>query len=98
MNCFTWSKEDNYLIVQEDHYIEALKNWQRPIHNSQLCYHTIKKKIKTEDTCNKYEGSDKFNVIPREGNPEIPIDYFFSLPDPRNKDKEWGFIIGEERG
>ena len=33
MNCFTWSKEDNYWIIPVHQYEEAFKNWRGPIHN-----------------------------------------------------------------
>ena len=36
MNCFTWSKDNNYWIVPEDHYNKELKNWLGPIHNGQF--------------------------------------------------------------
>ena len=73
MNCFTWSKENNYWIVPEDQYDEEFKNWRRPIHNGPFCSQTLKDKQKTEETCSKYAGSAKFNGIPREGKPEIPM-------------------------
>ena len=101
MSCFTWSKEDNDWIVPEDQYNEEFNNWRGPIHHFQLGSHTLKEKRNTEKTCSKYTGSDKFNGIPREGNPAIPINYYkdqccehitrnrmwdiFSLPNPRNK-------------
>ena len=34
MNCFTWSKEENDLIVPGDQYNEEFKNWRGPINNS----------------------------------------------------------------
>ena len=103
MNFFTWSKEDNDWIVSGDQYNEEFKNWKGPIHNGQFLSQTLKEKIKTEETCSKYEISAKFNDIPREGKPAIPIKSYnnqcrehminngmwdvFSLPDPRNKEK-----------
>ena len=36
INCFTWSKEDNYWILPNDHYNEEFKKWQGPIHNGQF--------------------------------------------------------------
>ena len=42
MNCFTWSKEDNDWIVPGYQYDEEFNNWQGPIHNGQLCLHTLK--------------------------------------------------------
>ena len=73
MNCFTWSKEDNDWIFSVHQYGEAFKNWRGPINNGQLRSQTLKEKRKTEDTCSKYAGSAKYNGIPREGNPAIPI-------------------------
>ena len=73
MNCFTWSKDKNNWIVTEDQYDEEFKNWRRPIHNGQLFSHTLKDKIKTEETCYKYVGSAIFNGIPREGKPALTI-------------------------
>ena len=101
MNCFTWSKEDNDWIVSGDQYNEELKNQKGPIHNGQFRSQTLKEKQKTEETCSKYAGSAKFNGIPREGKPAIPIKSYkdqcrehminnvmwdvLSFPDPRNK-------------
>ena len=101
MNCFTWSKVNNDWIVPEDQYDEEFKNWRGPIHNGQFRSQTLKEKRKTKETCSKYSGSAKFNGIPREGKPAIPIKSYkdqcrehminngmwdvFSLPDPRNK-------------
>ena len=109
MNCFTCSKEDNYWIVSEDHYNEEFNNWQGPIHNVQLRLQNLKEKRKTEDTCTKYSGSDKFNGIPREGNPAITIKSYkdqcrnhtirngvwdlFSLPDPQNEENKWDLLL-----
>ena len=113
MNCFTWSKEENDWIVPEDQYNEDLKNWKGTIHNGQFRSQTLKEKRKTEDTCSKYAGSAKFNGIPREGNPAIPIKFYkdqfrehmirnvmwgvFSLPDPRNKKKRWDLLLHQSR-
>ena len=63
--------------------------------------------------CSKYAGSDKFNVIPREENPEISINYYkdqfrenmirngmwniFSLIYPQNKEKKWDVILYQSR-
>ena len=68
-------------------------------------------KSNAEETCYKYAGSAKFNGIPREGKPEIPIKSYknqcyeniirngmwgvFSLPDPRNKEKKWDLILNQ---
>ena len=73
MNFFTWSKVNNDWIVPGDQYDEKFKNWRGPLHNGQLCSQTLKEKRKKEDTCSKYAGYTKFNGIPREGKPAIPI-------------------------
>ena len=73
MNCFTWSKENNDWIVPGDQYNEEFKNWRGPINNFQFRSQTLKDKRKTEETCYKYAGSAKFDGIPREGKPAIPI-------------------------
>ena len=73
MNRFTWYKENNDWIVPEDQYDEEFKNWRGTIHNGQFHSQNLKEKRKTEETCSKYAGSVKFNGIPREGKPEIPI-------------------------
>ena len=65
MNCFNWSKEENNWIVPGDQYKEEFENWIVPIYNGQFHSQNLKEKRKTEDTCSKYVGSDKFNVIPR---------------------------------
>ena len=103
MNCFPWSKEDNDWIVSGDQYNEGFKNWKGPIHNGQFSSHTLKEKRNGEKTCSKYAGSAKFDGIPREGKPAIPIKSYkdqcrehminngmweiFSLPDLCNKEK-----------
>ena len=74
-------------------------------------FQTLKEKRKTEETCSKYAGSAKFNGIPREGKPAIPIKSYkdqcrehmirngmwdiFSLPDPHNKDNKWDIILNQ---
>ena len=109
MNFFTWSKENNDWIVPEDQYDEYFKNWRGPKHNSQFRSQTLKERKKIEETCSKYEGSDKFNGIPREVKPAIPIKSYkyqcreyminngmwnvFSLPDPLNKEKKWYLLL-----
>ena len=66
-----------------------------------------------EETCSKYAGSVKFNGIPREGNPEIPIKYYkdqcrehmirngiwdvFSITYQQNKEKEWDLLLHQSR-
>ena len=113
MNCFTCSKENDDWIVPEDQYNEEFKNWRGPIHNGQFRSQNLKEKRKTEGTCSKYAGSAKFNGIPREGNPAIPIksykDQFrahmirnglwdvFYLPDPCNKEKMWDLLLNQSR-
>ena len=109
MNSFNWPKEENDWIVSGDQYNEEFKNWRGPIHNGQLRSQTLKEKIKTEETCSKYAGSAKFNVIPREGKPAITIKSYkdqyrehmirnvmwdvFSLSDPLNKEKKWDLLL-----
>ena len=86
-----------------------IQELERTIHDGQFCSQTLKEKRKTEETCSKYAGSVKFNIIPREGKPAIPINYYkdqcrehminnemwdvFSLPDPRNKEKRWDLLL-----
>ena len=69
--------------------------------------------IKTEDKCSNYAGYAKFNGIPREGKPSIPIKSYkyqcrehiirnglwdvFSIPDPRNKEKRWDLLMHQSR-
>ena len=109
MNCCTWSKENNDWIVTEDEYDEEFKKWRVPIKNCQLRSQTLKEKINKDDTCSKYAGSAKFNGIPREGKPVIPIKSYkdqcrehmirngmwdvLSLPDPHNKEKWWYLLL-----
>ena len=76
MNSFNWYKVNNGWIFPEDQYDEEFKNWRGHIHNGQFRSHNLKEKLKTEETCSKYAGSAKFNGIPREGNPEIPINSY----------------------
>ena len=113
MNFFTWSKDDNDWIVPEHQHNEDFKNWRGPIHNGQFCSQTLKEKRKIEEICSKYVGSAKFNGIPREGKPAIPISSHkdkclehmirnvmwdvFSLPDPRNKEKKWDLLPNQSR-
>ena len=113
MNCFTCSKEGNDQIFPEDQYNEQFKNCRGNIHNGRFQSQTLKEKRKIEDTCSKYAGSAKFNVIPREGNPSIQIKsyrdqccehmisngifYVLSLPDPHNKEKKWDLLLHQSR-
>ena len=113
MNCFTWSKVKNNWNVLEDQYDEEFNNWRGRIHNGQFRSQTLKEKQKTEETCSKYAGSAKFNGIPREGKPAIPIksykyqcrDHminngmwdFFSLSYPHNKEKMWDLFLHQSR-
>ena len=90
MNCFNWSKENNDWIVPEDKYDEELNNWRGHIHNGQFHPQTLKEKRKTEETCSKYAVSAKFNGIPREENPVIPINSY--------KDKCREYMIRMECG
>ena len=109
MDCFTWYKEDTDWIVPEDQYNEEFNKWRGPIHNVKLLSQTFNDKRKTEDTCYKYARSAKFNVIPRERKPAIPIKYYkdqcrenmirngmwdlFYLPDPCNKENKWDLFL-----
>ena len=109
MNCFNWSKDNNYWIFPEDQYDEEFKNWREPIQNGQFRSQTLKEKRKTEETCSKYAGSDKFNVIPREVKLVITINSYkgqcrehmisnemwgiFSLPYPHNKEIKWDLLL-----
>ena len=36
MNCFTWSRKDNYWVVPGYNYNKTFKNLQGPIHNGQF--------------------------------------------------------------
>ena len=81
--------------------------------NVQFRSQTLKEKWKTEETCSKYAGSAKFNGIPREGKPAIPIKSYkdqcrehmisngmwgvFYLPYPRNKEKRWDLLLHQSR-
>ena len=76
MNCFNWSKQNNDWIVPEYQYDEEFKNWRGPMHNSRFCSQTLKGKIKKKETCYNYAGSAKFNGIPIEENPVIPIKFY----------------------
>ena len=73
MNSFTWSTDDNDWIIPGDQYNEEFNNWRGPINNGQSLQQNLKEIRKTEETCSKYAGSVKFNRIPREGKPAIPI-------------------------
>ena len=76
MNYFTWSKEKNDWVVPGDQYNEGFKRWRGPIHNGQFFSQTLKEKRKSEEKFSKYAVSAKFNEIPREGKPSIPINYY----------------------
>ena len=65
MNCFTWSKENNNWIVPGYQYNEELNNCRGPVQNGQFLSQALNEKRKTEDTCSKYAGSAKFNVVNR---------------------------------
>ena len=73
MNCFNLSKDNNDWVFRGYKYNGELKNWRGPIHNGKFSSHILKDKIKTYETLSKYAGSAKFDGIPREGNPAIPI-------------------------
>ena len=76
MNCFTWSTEENDWIFLGNQYNKDFNNWKGHTNNGQFRQHNIKEIRKTEETCSKYAGSVKFNGIPREVKPEIPINYY----------------------
>ena len=76
INSLTWYTDDNYSIFLADQYNGELNNWKGPINNGQFHSQTIQDIRKTEEICSKYAGSVKFNGIPREGNPEIPINSY----------------------
>ena len=76
INSFTWSIEENDWIFLGYQYNEDFNNWKGPINNGQFRQQNIKEVRNTEETCSKYAGSVKFNGIPREGNPEIPIKFY----------------------
>ena len=73
MNYFTCSTNENDWIILGDQYNEEFNNWIGPIYNGQFRQHNFKEMRKTEETCSKYTGSVKFNGIPRERKPAIPI-------------------------
>ena len=76
MNYLTWYPEEKDWIVLGDQYNEDFNNWKGPINNGQFCQQNIKETINTEETCSKYAGSVKFNVITMEGKPEIPTNSY----------------------
>ena len=104
---------NNDWIVIEDQYDKEFKNWRGPIHNGQFRSQTFKEKRKTEDTCSKYACSAKFNGIPRERKPAIPIKSYkdqcrehiinngmwdvLYLPDPHNKESMWDLLLHQSR-
>ena len=104
---------NNLIIVLEDQYDEEFNNWRGPIHNGQFRSQTLKEKRKTEETCSNYSGYAKFNGIPREVKPLIPIKSYkyqcrehminngmwdvFSLPEPHNKEKRWDLLLHQSR-
>ena len=103
MNSFTWSTEEIDWVFLGDQYNEDFNNWKVPINNGQFRRENIKEMIKIEETCSKYAGSVKFNGIPREGKPAIPIKSYndqcrkhmirnrmwdvFYITEPQNKEK-----------
>ena len=104
MNSFTWSTEENDWIVLGDHYNGDFNNWIEPINNGQFRQNNLKETIKTEEKSSKYAGSVKFDGIPREEKPKIPIKSYmdqcrghmiingiwdvFSITYRQNKEKE----------
>ena len=105
-------QEENDWIFPGDRYNEEFKNWRGYAHNGQFRSQTLQYNRKTEQTCYKYAGSDKFNGIPREVKPSIPIKSYKDqrhehiirnvmwdvsyLPDPRNKEKKWDLLIHQK--
>ena len=73
INYFTWLTNYNDWTILGDQYNEELNNWRGPINNDQFRQQNLKETRKIEETCSKYEGSVKFNGIPSEGNPSVPI-------------------------
>ena len=73
MKSFTWSTNENDCIILGDQYNEESNNWRGPINNGQSRQQNLKEMRKIEETCSKYAGFVKFNGIPRERNPAIPI-------------------------
>ena len=109
MNSFTWSKEENDWIFLQNQYNEDFNNWKGPIKNGQFRQKNIKEMRKTEETFSQYVGPVKFNEIPLEGNPAIPIKSYkdqcrehmirngmcnvFYITDSQNKEKEWDLLL-----
>ena len=101
MNSFTWYTEENDWIFLGGQYNKYSNNRKGPINNGRFRQQNLKETRKTEDTCSKYADSVKFNGIPREGKPAIPIKYckdqcrehmirngmwdIFSITEPQNK-------------
>ena len=71
MNCFACSKKDVDFIVPGYLYNKEFNNWWGLIRNCQFHAQTLNQNMNTKETCTKYEGSSKFNGIPREGKPEM---------------------------
>ena len=113
MNSFTWSTDDNDWIILGDQYNEEFNNWRGPINNGKFRQQNLKEMRKKEETCSKYARSVKFNGIPREGKPAIPINsyndqfrehmirnrmwYVFSITYPRYKEKKWDLLLHQSR-
>ena len=76
MNFFTWSIKYNDWIFSGDQYNKKIKNWWNPLHSGQLCFRIINENKITEKTLSEFSGSVKFNGIPIEVNPEIPIKFY----------------------
>ena len=73
MNFFTWSREDNDLIVPENQFNRDLKNWWGPLQSGKSHAQNLNNKGNIEDKLSKYAVYVKFNGIPREVNTETPI-------------------------
>ena len=113
INSFTWSTEENDWIVLGYQYYKDFNNWKGPMNNGQFRQLNLNEMRKTEETCSKYTGSVKFNGIPREGMPAIPIKsyqdqccehtirngiwYVFFIADHQNKQNEWDILLHQYR-
>ena len=100
MNCFRWDVKEKDWVVSKGRLNEIYQNWSSPIHNVQFCGQNLKEKSNTKYNCNKYEGT-KFNGIPKDEKPTIPIKSYkakyqvhtiqngmgdiFYIPNPRNE-------------
>ena len=102
MNCFIWYDKEYDWLVSEGIYREKNQNWRIPVHNGKIRGQNIKEERNNKDDCIKYKVT-KFNVIPKYGNPTIPINSYrdqflvhmiqkwmlgiYYIPETRNSDK-----------